>query len=53
MEFTGIKSTSFDDTSEGFQPNVEFVYQVIAIDKDGLESDPSEEIALTNLQKQK
>jgi fibronectin type 3 domain-containing protein len=53
VEFTGIKSTSFDDTSEGFQPNVEFVYQVIAIDKDGLESDPSEEIALTNLQKQK
>ena len=53
VEFTGIKSTSFDDTSEGFQPNIEFIYQVIAIDKDGIQSNPSEEISLTSIEKQK
>jgi len=46
VEFTDIKEKRFKDTSEGFQPNVEFVYQIIAIDKDGVASVPSDEVKL-------
>jgi len=52
VEFTGITSKVFEDTSEGFQPNVEFIYQIIAIDKDGVESLPSQEVILTDIVKE-
>lgn len=46
VTFTDIKGKTFDDTSEGFQPNMDFIYTIIAIDKEGIESYPSEEVTL-------
>ena len=46
VTFTGIKNKRFDDTSEGFQPNTDFVYAIIAVDNKGIESHPSDEVTL-------
>ncbi len=46
VTFTDIKGKKFDDTSEGFQPNTDFIYAIIAVDNKGIESYPSDEVTL-------
>lgn len=46
VTFTDIKAKKFVDSSEGFQPNMDFIYSIIAVDKEGIESYPSDEVTL-------
>jgi fibronectin type 3 domain-containing protein len=44
-EFAGIRATRFSDA--GIKPGVSYTYEIIAVDKHGIRSEPSEPLELT------
>ncbi len=45
-EIARTKAKSYTDDTAGFQPNVEYIYNIIAVDGDGIRSVPSDDIPL-------